>query len=138
MNIKEVAPYLNFNGNCGEAMKFYQSVLGGKLEMQTYADSPAKEHVPAEVHGKVIHARLSLGNWNIMASDDPTPHFKPPVGTHVTLTFATAADARRVFDAFVEGGVTTMPFEKTFWSPGFGMLVDRFGTPWMVNTDPGA
>jgi PhnB protein len=136
MEIKEIAPYLNFNGNCGEAMKFYQSVLGGKLEMQTFGDSPGKEHVSADMHNKVIHARLSFGEWGIMASDDPTPHFKPPAGTHVTLTFGSADDAKRVFDAFVAGGNATMPFGKTFWSPGFGMLVDRFGTPWMVNTAP--
>ena len=135
VQIKEIAPYLMFNGNCAEAFRFYQSVLGGKLDIQTYGNSPAKEHVPAEAHGKVIHARLSLGNWALMGSDDASPGaFEKPQGTQVTLTLATEVDAKRVFDALAQSGKQTMPFGKTFWSSGFGMLVDRFGTPWMVNT----
>lgn len=135
VKLKEVSPYLLFNGNCAEAFRFYQSVLGGKLDIQTYGNSPAKEHVPADAHGKVIHAQLVIGNWTLMASDDASPGgFEKPQGTHVTLTFGSEADAKRVFDAFAQGGKQTMPFGKTFWSPGFGMLVDRFGTPWMLNT----
>ena len=135
MDIKEIAPYLVFNGNCGEAMRFYESVLGGKLEMQTFADSPAKEHVAVDAHQRVIHARLSLGSWGIMASDSPSEkEYERAQGTSICVAVDDAADAKRIFDALVAGGRATMPFGQTFWSPGFGMLVDRFGIPWMVNT----
>ena len=135
MDIKEIAPYLLFNGNCAEACRLYQSVLGGKLDMQTYGESPAKEHVPAASHNRVIHARLSMGNWAVMASDDANEkEHKSAQGTHVTVTAGSAADAKRLFDALVDGGKATMPFNKTFFSDGFGMLVDRFGVPWMINT----
>ena len=135
MEIKEIAPYLMFDGDCAEAFRFYQNVLGGKLDVQTYGQSPAKDHVPGNVHDRVIHARLSIGNWGLMGSDAPSPdQFARPAGTQVTLTIGSAADARRIFDALAQGGQVTMNFDKTFWSPGFGMVVDRFGTPWMVNT----
>jgi PhnB protein len=139
MEIKEIAPYLIFDGNCAEACRFYQSVLGGKLDIQTYADSPAKEHVPADSHARVIHARLSIGQWGVMASDAPsTKEYERAQGTSITVTIGSEPDAKRIFDALVAGGRATMPYGKTFWSPGFGMLVDRFGVPWMVNTEQAA
>jgi PhnB protein len=135
MEIKEIAPYLLFDGTCAEAFRFYHGVLGGKLDVQTYGQSPAKDHVPPSAHGRVIHARLSIGNWGLMGSDDAASEQHTPAGsTHVTVTTGSAEDAKRIFDAFAEGGKVTMQFGKTFWSAGFGMLTDRFGTPWMVNT----
>ena len=131
----EIAPYLIFNGNCAEAFKFYEKTLGGKIDgMQTYGESPAKEHVPAAVHNHVIHVRMTVGNEVLMGSDAPSDKFDPPQGISVSITVATAAEAERIFTALADRGKVTMPFEKTFWSPGFGMTVDRFGTPWMVNT----
>jgi PhnB protein len=137
MEIKEIAPYLIFNGTCGEAFRFYHSVLGGKLDMQTYGQSPAKDHVPAASHDRVIHARLSIGTWGLMGSDDASPEqHTPGAGTQVTVTVGSAADGQQIFNALAEGGKISMKFDKTFWSPGFGMLTDRFGMPWMVNTQP--
>jgi PhnB protein len=131
----EIAPYLIFNGNCAEAFKFYEKTLGGKIDMiQTYGESPAKDHVPAALHNRVIHVRMTVGNEVLMGSDAPSEQFETPQGTSVSITVPTAAEAERIFTALADRGKVKMPFEKTFWSPGFGMAVDRFGTPWMVNT----
>jgi len=131
----EIAPYLIFDGNCAEAFKFYEKTLGGKIDMiQTYGESPAKDHVPAALHNRVIHVRMTVGNEVLMGSDAPSEQFETPQGTSVSITVPTAAEAERIFTALADRGKVKMPFEKTFWSPGFGMAVDRFGTPWMVNT----
>lgn len=131
----ELSPYLIFNGQCAAAFKFYEQCLGGKIVMmQTHGETPARDHVPADWHDKVIHVRLVVGNFALMGSDAPPQHYAAPQGTHVSISVG-PADAERIFTALAEGGKITMPFEKTFWSPGFGMVVDRFGTPWMVNTE---
>jgi PhnB protein len=132
----EISPYLNFNGQCAAAFKFYEQCLGGKIVMmQTHGESPMKEHVPADWHDKVLHARLVVGNQVLMGSDAPPEHYSPPRGTHVSVSVPSPSDAERIFKALAEQGQISMPFEKTFWSSGFGMLVDRFGTPWMVNCE---
>jgi PhnB protein len=134
----ELSPYLNFNGNCAAAFKFYEQTLGGTIVMiQTHGETPMKDHVPADWRDKVIHARLVVGNWALMGSDAPPDHYQPPQGIYVSVNVA-AGDAERIFNALAEGGTTTLPFQKTFWSPGFGMAVDRFGIPWMVNSEQAA
>jgi PhnB protein len=132
----ELSPYLMFDGNCAEAFRFYEKVLGGKITFsQTYGESPAKEHVPAAAHDRVIHIHMTVGTYALMGSDAPE-HYEKPQGTHVTIATETPAEAERIFTALADGGKVTMPFGKTFWSSGFGMTVDRFGTPWMVNAAP--
>lgn len=132
----EVGPYLNFNGNCAEAFRFYEQCLGGQIVMmQKHGESPMKDHVAPEWQDRVLHVRLELGRQALMGSDTPPEHYQAPQGLFVSVSIG-AADAERIFRALAERGRVTMPFEKTFWSPGFGMLVDRFGIPWMVNTDP--
>jgi PhnB protein len=132
----DLTPYLNFNGECAAAFKFYERVLGGTIEMmQTHGESPMKDHVPPDWHDKVIHARLLVDGKAIMGSDAPPQHYSPPQGMYVSVSVRTSADGTRVFNQLAEGGKVTMPFGQTFWSPGFGMLVDRFGTPWMVNSE---
>jgi PhnB protein len=129
-------PYLFFSGNCEEAFKFYEKTLGGKIEaMMPHAGTPAEEHVPAEWRNKIIHARLSLGEQLLMASDAPPGRFHKPQGFCVNLGVKDPAEAERIFNAFAEGGSVTMPLEKTFWARKFGMLVDRFGIPWMINCE---
>lgn len=131
----ELSPYLNFNGECAAAFKFYERCLGGTIVMmQTHGESPMKDHVPADWHDKVIHARLTVGDKVLMGSDAPPAMYTAPQGIYVSVSVA-QADAQRIFTALCEGGTVTMPFEKTFWSPGFGMLVDRYGIPWMVNSE---
>jgi PhnB protein len=135
----EIAPYLIFNGRCAEAFPFYERVLGGRIVMmQTHGESPMKDRVTEDWRDKVMHVRMEAGNFVLMGSDaaGSEPGVSPR-DMHVSVSVR-AADAERIFTALAEGGRVTMPFEKTFWSPGFGMVVDRFGTAWMVNTDPAA
>ena len=130
----EISPYLNFDGRCAEAFRFYERVLGGTIEMmQTHGESPARDQVPADWHDKVIHVRMKAGNFTVMGCDAPPGYYSRPQGQFVSVAVG-PEDAERIFTALSEGGTITMPFEKTFWSPGFGMAIDRYGTPWMVNT----
>jgi PhnB protein len=135
----QLNPYLFFTGQCEAAFKFYEKVLGGKIEgMLTHAGTPAEEHVPAEWRDKIMHARMTIGDSVLMASDAPPDHSEKPGGFSVSLQFKDPAEAERVFNALGENGTMRMPFAKTFWSPGFGMLVDQFGIPWMVNCESAA
>jgi PhnB protein len=130
----EIAPYLNFNGNCREAMEFYQKVLGGEMQaMMTHRGSEAEQYVPAEWADKVLHARLVVGNFAIMASDAPPEQFTAAAGSYVCVGGVSVEEGRRIYDALVEGGTPHMAWDATFWSPGFGMCADRFGTSWMIN-----
>jgi PhnB protein len=106
--------------------------------MQTHGESPMKDQVPADWHDKVIHARLVVGDSVLMGSDAPPTHYAAPRGLYVSISVAAPADAERIFNALADQGGATMPFQKTFWSPGFGMLIDRFGIPWMVNCEQAA
>jgi PhnB protein len=131
----EVAPYITFKGECAEAFKFYEQCLGGKIVMmQTHGDSPMKDHVPADWQDKIMHVRLEADGMALMGSDAPPDHYAAPQGIHISVSTG-ESDAARIFSALSQGGQVTMPYEKTFWSPGFGMLVDRFGIPWMVNAE---
>lgn len=132
----KIQPYLNFDGDCAEAFRHYAQVLGGDLEIQTYAESPAADQTPESQGDRVMHARLVVGDQVLMASDAPPGQYRQPGGNYVSVTVEDAGEARRIFDALADGAQVQMPFESTFWSPGFGMLVDRWGTPWMVNTMP--
>jgi PhnB protein len=130
--------YLTFDGNCADAMRFYERVLNGKLEMMTHGNSPmAAQATPANAN-RIMHARLAFDGGVLMASDSMAG--QPYEGMHgfsIALMAPTAADAKRVYDALSDGGKIIMPLQKTFWSEAFGMLVDRFGAPWMVNVmDP--
>ncbi len=132
----ELSPYLNFNGQCAEAFRFYERVLGGKIVMmQTHGETPMKEHVPPDWQDKVIHVRLEVGKQAIMGSDAPQEHYAAPQGLHVSISLPSRADGERIFNELAAGGRVTMPFEKTFWAAGIGMVTDRFGTPWMVNCE---
>ena len=133
----QVNPYLNFDGQCAEAFRFYERVLGGKIEaMMTHGEAPIAGEVPPGWHDRIMHARLVVGDQVLMASDSPPEYYQKPQGLYVSLHIEKSADARRIFDALADNGAVTMPFEKTFWAAGgFGMLVDRFGTPWMINCE---
>src|SRR5581483_7777923 len=125
---------LNFPGNCREAFQFYAKCLGGTLsDIHTFGNSPMKDQAPPGWHDKVMHVSLKVGRSVLMGSDAGPQHFKAPQGFSVSVNLTSADEGERVFKALSEGGIVTMPFQKTFWSPGFGALVDRFGTPWMIN-----
>jgi PhnB protein len=131
--------YLFFNGNCAEAMKFYEKTLGGKLEaLMTYKEAPGGNPCPAAFADKIMHARLVLPDGSaIMASDDAGgAPYKGMSGFGIAIDVATAMEGKRVFDAFADGGQILMPFQKTFWAEAFGGVNDRFGTPWMISAEP--
>jgi PhnB protein len=127
-------PYLSFNGQCEEAFKFYQKILGGKiLMMMTYADSPMAAQAPAGMGRKVIHATFALDDQTLSGADVPPDRYRQPQGFSVVANLDTAVAADRIFSALSENGEVQMPIQETFWALRFGMLVDRFGTPWMIN-----
>jgi PhnB protein len=130
----QLVPYLNFDGNCAEAFRFYEGVLGGKIEvLLTHADSPVAAQVPPEWKDRVLHARLVVGDQVLLASDAPPEKYAPTRGIYAFAGLDTPEEAERIFAALAGGGTITMPFGPTFWASAFGMCVDRFGIGWMVN-----
>ena len=130
----ELSPYVMFNGNCEEALSFYEQALGAKIEnIIKYAGTPAAEHVPDQWREKVMHARFSVDGNVVMASDAPPGRQHESGGFSLSLALNDAAKGEEIFNKLSAGGTVTMPFDQTFWAKGFGMCVDRFGIPWMVN-----
>ena len=132
----QLNPYLSFNGQCEAAFKFYEQCLGGKIEaMFPYEGSPMAEQVPAEWRNKVMHAEFKLGDRVLMGSDCTSELYEKPQGNSVMLGIEDPAKAEQVFHALSENGTVQMPIQETFWAVRFGMLVDQFGIPWMINCD---
>ena len=129
----KMVSYLSFDGRCEEAIGFYAKTLGGRVgDTMRWGKSPMAEHVSADWHDKIMHAEVSAGESTLMASDSPPGRFEPMRGMSVSLFLDTVAESERVFAAFAEGGSVSMPVAPTFWAASFGMVTDRFGTPWMV------
>ena len=129
----KVNAYLNFNGSCEEAFKFYEKALGAKIEvMSTFAGSPAAAMVPGDWKNKIVHARVTIGDTLVMGSDSPPGRYNEPKGISLSLGLATPAEAERAFQALAEKGTITMPLAQSFFASRFGMVTDRFGIPWMV------
>ncbi len=129
-------PYLGFNGNCADAMRFYEKALGAKLEMlMRGADSPMAADIPKEYAHRVLHARLALpGGGMLFAGDAPANlPYEGIKGVSLTLNYDTTGEAQKIFTALADGGQVTMPITPTFWARLCGMVVDRFGTSWIVN-----
>ncbi len=132
----QVQPYLFFDGRCDEAIEFYRTALGAEVKMlMRFKDNPepnAAGRLPAGSENKVMHARLQIGATTVLVSDGHCGGQASFKGFGLSLTVSTAAEAERLFTALANGGQVQMPLGKTFFSPSFGMLVDRFGVPWMV------
>jgi PhnB protein len=131
----QLNPYLFFNGDCEAAFGLYAKTLGGEIEMlMRYGDAPGGDGNPA-LRDKVIHASLTFGGQRLMGSDACPPQhpYITPEGFSVCVNVDSVAEARRIFDAFAAGGTVRMPLDKTFFAQAFGLLVDRYGTPWMIN-----
>ena len=132
----QLNPYLTFDGQCETAFRFYERALGGKIvAMMTYADMPMAEQTPPEMRGRIVHARLVVGDTVLMGSDAPSGRYEKMQGFSVTLNIDEPEQAERVFAALSAGGAVAMPIQETFWARRFGMLTDRFGTPWMINCE---
>lgn len=130
-----VQPYLFFGGRCEEALEFYRAALGAEVEMlMRFKESPEPTPgLPECFEDKIMHASFRVGETTLMASDgrcDGPANFD---GFSLSITVSDETEASRVFAALAEGGLVTMPLEKTFWAPKFGMLQDRFGVGWMIS-----
>ena len=132
---EKLVPYLNFDGDCREAMEFYRSVFGGDLFVQTFAEA----HGEATLGDRVMHARLESSAIDLMASDVHPEHGPPYVagnGVYLSLVGTDHATLSDWFGRLAEAGSVEMPLEKQFWGDVYGALVDRFGMRWMVNISP--
>jgi len=129
-------PYLNFNGECEAAFSFYEQVLNGKvLFKMTWGESAAAGQVPAAAHKSIMHATLAIGDTLLMGADVMPGTYQKPQGISVSLSLSDAVEGERIFKALAENGTVQLEFQKTFWAKGFGMCIDRFGIPWMVNCE---
>ena len=128
----KIVTSLSFQGQCREAFEFYAKVLGGKITAaMPYGEGPPDMPVGPQYRDWLMHCWMDVGDQSIMGADMDKDGFD------VTLHTSDRAEAERWFNALSDGGRATMPFSETFWSPGYGGLVDKFGVPWMVNTIPG-
>jgi PhnB protein len=131
-----VTTYLNFKGNCEAAFKFYEKTLGGKIiMMMTMGESPMCDQMGPGTEKLIMHARMNVGDTMLMGSDSPPEHYAAPQGFNVAFGLKDPVEAERVFKALSENGTIVMPIQETFWAARFGMLVDQFGIPWMVNCE---
>jgi PhnB protein len=129
-------PYLSYNGNCAEALRFYERALRGKIEvMLRGADTPMAAQIPKEFADRIVHGRLSLPGGGILYAGDCPPQmsYQGIHGVGVALNYDTVAEANDAFNALAEGGKITMPIQAMFWAKAAGMTTDKFGTPWIVN-----
>jgi PhnB protein len=128
-----ITPYLSFNGQCEAALKFYERCLGGKVvTMMTYDQSPMAAQVPPEWGKKILHATFSLADQTFGAADAPPGSYQRPQGLSVLLHVDAPGETERVWAMLAENGTVQMPLQETFWARRFGVLTDRFGTPWLI------
>jgi PhnB protein len=129
-----IDPYLAFDGRCRDAFEFYEKALGGKIAyIQTIGESPMAASTPKDAHGRVMHVTLHVGDQVLQGADAPPGQFTKPAGFCVAVHFDEPAEAERAFNALALNGKVQMPFQPTFWAKGFGMCIDRFDIPWIVN-----
>jgi PhnB protein len=130
----QVQPYLFFNGRCEEAVNFYKTAIGAEvLMMSRFGEAPDPGMSSPDTANKIMHATLQVGDTILMASDGDCKGGASFQGFSLSLSAADQSEAEQLFNALADGGQVQMPLTKTFWSPGFGMLTDRFGVGWMVN-----
>jgi PhnB protein len=128
-----IEAYVFFNGTCAAAMRFYEGVLNGKLVLVPVKGTEVADQMPPGRDEQILHSRLEAGGAILMGSDWMAPEpFPERGGSAVTITVPTTEEGKVIFDKLAEGGRVTMPYAKTFYSDGFGMLIDRFGVAWMV------
>lgn len=133
----ELGTHLVFSGQCREAFEFYARTLGGTIEgMLAYGDTPMASAVPPDWGAKIVHATLDIDGRKLMGADVLPKDYERPQGFYVLLTEA-PTEVKAIFAALAEGGSVKMPLQETFWSPAFGVVVDRFGIPWEINAEAG-
>ena len=132
--MSKINVHLHFNGRCLEALQFYEKCLGGKISFSmTWGESPAAKEVSADWGKKIIHASLEFDGHTLSADDAPPGSYAEQQGFEIILSYTDISLAERIFKALSEKGKIRMPFGKTFWAEGFGMVTDQFGIPWMIS-----
>lgn len=132
----KINPYLSFDGECQAALTFYERCLGASIVyIMTYGQSPLAKEVPAEWAARVYHATLLVGDQTLGAADARPGEYRKPQGVSLTLALNEPTDADRLFGMLAEGGTVQMPIQETAWAQRFGVLTDRFGTPWMISCE---
>lgn len=132
----QMSTYLSFSGDCEAAFRFYEECLGGKLgQIFRYAGTPFAEQVPADWQNKVMHGSLAIGDAVLMGGDVAPDRYEKPKGFSLSLQMTSTTQAERMFQLLAKDGTVVVPLEKTFWAARFGMVVDRFGIPWLINCE---
>jgi len=132
----QMNPYLSFKGECEAAFAFYERCLGAQRgAIFHYGGTPMAGGVPAGWADKIMHGSLTVGDQVLMAGDVVPEQYEEPRGFSLSLHIKSAADAERIFDELAQGGRIVVPLEKTFWAERFGMVVDRFAIPWLINCE---
>jgi PhnB protein len=132
----QVNPYLSFKGDCEAAFKFYEQCLGARIGgIFRYGGSPIEGQVPADWSDKVMHGNLMFGEMVLQGADLAPQSYVEPKGFSFSIQLADTSEAERIFRELADGGKVLMQLEKTFWAERFGMVVDRFGIPWLINCD---
>jgi PhnB protein len=130
----QMNPYLSFKGNCEVAFRFYEECFGGQMgPLFRYAETPAEHLVPSEWSDKIMHGSVAVAGQVLMGADVAPERYEEPKGFSLSLQIESAADAERIFLELARDGRVLMPLEKTFWAERFGMVIDRFGLPWLIN-----
>jgi PhnB protein len=132
----QMTMYLSFKGQCEAAFKLYEQCLGAQLgAIFRYAGSPMADQVPADWQDKVMHGSLTVGDQVLMGGDVAPDRYEAPKGFSLSLQIKDTTEAERIFHELGKDGTVAMPLEKTFWAERFGMVVDRFGIPWLINCE---
>ena len=132
----QMHPYLNFKGQCEAAFKLYERCLDGQLgEIFRYAGTSLADQVPADWQDKVMHGSVTVGGQELMGADVAPDRYEPLKGFSLSIQIEDTAEAERIFRELSHAGSMVMPLEKTFWAERFGMVIDRFGIPWMINCE---
>ena len=132
----QLSAHLIFDGQCEAAFHFYERVLGAKIVfLLRYGDSPMAEQTPPASRSKVIHATLQIGGQSLAGADVLPDQYERPQGFYLLLSPSDPVLAEKVFTALADQGTVRMPLQKTFWSPAYGVLVDRFGIPWEISCE---
>ena len=130
-----IAPHLTFDGQCREAIQMYQQIFGGTIAtMLTYGDSPIASQIDPRWHSRIVHATLQFGESEFTGADLMPHDYRKPEGFFVTVTIEEATLAEKIFQQLAQNGEVRLPFQSTFWSPGFGVVIDQYGVPWEINS----
>ncbi len=128
-------PHLSFNGQCEDAFRYYADCLRGEISfMMSYQQSPMADTVPANWRNKIVHATLTIGAQRLSGADDLPSEYAVPRGISVMLQIPDPAEAERIFGRLADRGSQRLPLQETFWAVRFGIVVDRFAIPWLINS----